>query len=76
MDNWTTQDLLALLTELVKWIDAYLPKDKRPDLKDQVARTAYSNYRIHADTAYATATCDGKRHDQRFRRIDGVWFID
>lgn len=68
-------NLPAIIRDLMKWSDKYLPDDQKLDLVENVAQTEYSEYRIDDDRAYVKSTCKGRRSETRLKRIDRLWYL-
>ena len=68
-------DLLAIVRDLMKWSDKFLPEGRKLDLVENAAQTEYSEYRVTGDYAYVIATCKGRRSETRLKRIDSRWYL-
>ncbi len=71
----TKANLPAIVRDLMKWSDKYLPDDRKLDLVENAAQTEYSDYRIEDDRAYVIATCKGRLSETRLKRIDNRWYL-
>ena len=72
-NDWQDNELLEFLGELLSWWDRYAPNQL--DLVDNLRATEYSEFRITGEFAYAIATLNGRRSQQRFKRIDERWYL-
>ena len=73
--QWTDGELLAVLHELLAWFEHSVPADKRVNLTQSMADIEHTNYRISGDFAYAKYELKGKVREQRFKCLDGKWYL-
>ena len=52
-----------------------MPADRRVNLTHSMADIEFSNFRVNGDFAYATYELKGKVREQRFKCVDGKWYL-
>ncbi|MEL7451183.1 MAG: hypothetical protein AAFN78_18360 [Pseudomonadota bacterium] len=73
--EWTDSELLAALRDLLAWFENSVPEEKRVNLAQSMADIEYTNYRVSGDFAYAKYELKGKVREQRFKCLDGKWYL-